>query len=288
MGRQVDNGREGCLRIQEETMAPAEIAECWQRNLGYLSPAEQERLGSSRVAVLGLGGVGGVVAELLARAGVGGLNLCDVDDFDATNLNRQVGALGSTLGRSKSEVTAQRLLDINPSLSLALKKPLDLGADLAEQALQGCQAGVLAVDALGPALSALRAARRLVLPLVEALGLPVVQVRAYAPDGPDPEAGLPSQGKDLALVNQAELAQAWLQKELPRLGDGRGGPLALEPDFLQAMLTGQAAPSLGPMVWLAGAAGALEVLKMLLGRGTVAWWPRTLSLDPCSWQTSLA
>ena len=269
-------------------MAPAGKDERWQRNLGYLSPAGQELLGSSRVAVLGLGGVGGVAAELLARAGVGGLNICDVEAFEASNLNRQVGALGSTLGRSKTKVMAERLLDINPSLALHQKEPLDLGEAKAESALKDCQAGVLAVDALGPCLAALRAARRLQAPLVEALGLPVVQVRAYAPDGPDPEEGLPSQGRDLASVEQSGLAQAWLQRELPRLGDGQGGPLALEPPFLQAMLAGRAAPSLGPMVWLAGAAGALEVLKVLLGQGTVAWWPRTISLDPCSWQTSLA
>ncbi len=260
----------------------------WQRNLGYFSPAEQARLNDCCVAVMGLGGVGGVAAELLARAGLGGLTICDAEAFEASNLNRQLGALGSTLGRPKVEVMAQRLEDINPELKMTLAEPLSLAPDLAGNALRGCQAGVLAVDALGPALAAMRAARETMTPLVEALGLPVVQVRAYAPDGPDPEAGLPSQGRDLAAVDQAELARAWLRQEMPRLGDGLGGPLALEPGFLQAMLSGQAAPSLGPLVWLAGAAAALEVLKILLGRGIVAWWPRTYSLDPCSWQSSLA
>jgi hypothetical protein len=263
-------------------------AEQWKRNLGYVSHAEQKRLGSSRVAVLGLGGVGGVAAELLVRAGVGELNICDVDVFDASNLNRQVGALHSTLGQSKIEVMAQRLKDISPCLSVNLKDPLDLSNERAEEALQDCQAGMLAVDALGPAIAAMRAARKLGVPLVEALGLPVVQLRCYSPDGPDPEQGLPSQGKKLSSIDQVELSHVWLHQELPRLGDGCGGPLALEPPFLQAMLAGHAAPSLGPVVWLAGAAGAFEVLKLLLGRGGVTWWPQTISLDPCSWQTSLA
>lgn len=269
-------------------MSAVDAAEQWKRNLGYVSPAEQERLNRSRVVVLGLGGVGGVAAELLVRAGVGILNICDVDEFESSNLNRQVGALHSTLGKPKLEVMTQRLLDINPRLSLSPNEPLGLDSEGTEQAFQGCQAGVLAVDALAPAISAMRAARNLGVPLVEALGLPVVQVRTYAPNGPNPEQGLPSRGKDLSSVDQAELSQAWLQDELPRLGDGRGGSLALEPRFLQAMLAGQAAPSLGPVVWLAGAASALEVLKLLLGRGSVVWWPQTLSLDPCSWQTSLA
>jgi molybdopterin/thiamine biosynthesis adenylyltransferase len=266
----------------------AETPAKWQRNLGYLSPHEQARLDDCRVAVLGLGGVGGVAAELLVRAGLGGLTICDAEAFEASNLNRQVGALGSTLGRAKAEVMGERLMDINPTLRLKQAEALSLAPEPAGQALHGCQAGVLAVDALGPALAAIRAARVLGTPLVEALGLPVVQVRAYDPDGPDPEEGLPSQGQDLASVGDAELSQAWLKEELPRLGDGQGGPLALEPGFLQAMLAGRAAPSLGPVVWLAGAAAALEVLKILLGRGTVAWWPRTLSLDSCSWQSSLA
>ena len=269
-------------------MASDQTPASWQRNLGYVSPAEQKRLAESRAAVLGLGGVGGVAAELLARAGVGELVVCDVDQFEASNLNRQVGALNSTLGQAKTEVMARRLMDINPRLELKRAAPLDLGPDLATEALAECRAGVLAIDALGPALAALRAARAMNVPLVEALGLPVVQVRSYAPDGPDPEDGLPSQGRGLAEVDRAELARAWLERELPRLGDGQGGPLALEPDFLRAMLAGRAAPSLGPVVWLAGAAAALETLKILIGRGGVVWWPRCFSLDPCSWQSSLA
>lgn len=269
-------------------MTAADIPPAWQRNLGYVSPAEQERLAARRVAVLGLGGVGGVAAELLARAGVGGLTVCDVESFEPSNLNRQVGALSSTLGRSKAEVMAARLRDINPGLKLELAEPLGLEPGTARAALRGCAAGVLAVDALKPSLAALRAGRALGMPLVEALGLPVVQVRAYDPTGPDPEEGLPSQGRDLAAVDEAALTRAWLQAELPRLGDGQGGPLALEPAFVQAMLAGRAAPSLGPVVWLAGAAAALEAIKLLLGRGKVAWWPRVVSLDPCSWHLSLA
>jgi molybdopterin/thiamine biosynthesis adenylyltransferase len=272
----------------EVIVPPAETPDMWQRNLGYVSPAEQESLAASRAAVLGLGGVGGVAAELLARAGVGRLVVCDADVFEASNLNRQVGALQSTLGQDKTQVMARRLMDINPTLELKQAEPLDLKPAQAKDALADCQAGVLAIDALGPALAALRAARALKVPLVEALGLPVVQVRSYAPDGPDPEEGLPSQGRELAEVDQAELARTWLERELPRLGDGQGGPLALEPDFLRAMLVGQAAPSLGPMVWLAGAAAALEVLKIILGRAGVVWWPCGFSLDPCSWQSSLA
>ena len=73
-----------------------------------------EKLARSRVLVLGLGGVGGAAAEMLARLGVGRLTLADGDVFSPSNLNRQLGALSSTLGRNKAEVWRERCLAINP------------------------------------------------------------------------------------------------------------------------------------------------------------------------------
>ena len=74
-----------------------------------------ERLRSARVAVFGVGGVGGFCVEALARAGVCTLHLYDDDTVSESNLNRQIAALHSTLGQPKAEVMARRVLDINPS-----------------------------------------------------------------------------------------------------------------------------------------------------------------------------
>ena len=79
-----------------------------------LGAEAMERLGRAHVAVFGLGGVGSWCAEALARAGVGELTLVDHDVVGATNLNRQVQALHSTLGQPKAEAMARRVLDINP------------------------------------------------------------------------------------------------------------------------------------------------------------------------------
>lgn len=79
-----------------------------------LGDAATEKLARSRVLVLGLGGVGGAACEMLARLGVGHLTLTDGDVFSPSNLNRQLGALSSTLGRNKAEVWRERCLDINP------------------------------------------------------------------------------------------------------------------------------------------------------------------------------
>ena len=77
-----------------------------------------EKLAGSHVAVFGLGGVGSWCAEALARSGVGRMTLVDRDRVGESNINRQLCALGSTVGRSKVSVMAERLRDINPELEL--------------------------------------------------------------------------------------------------------------------------------------------------------------------------
>ena len=74
-----------------------------------------KRLASSRVLVFGLGGVGGYVVEALARTGVGTIGIVDNDVVSLSNINRQIYALHSTVGRKKTEVARERILDINPS-----------------------------------------------------------------------------------------------------------------------------------------------------------------------------
>ena len=81
-----------------------------------------ERLKGARVAVFGIGGVGGYVAEALARSGVYKLDLIDKDEVSLTNINRQIIALHSTLGRAKVDVMKERILDINPEAEVRTYK----------------------------------------------------------------------------------------------------------------------------------------------------------------------
>lgn len=80
-----------------------------------------QKLNASRVAVFGLGGVGGYCLEALARAGVGEFELVDGDDVDITNINRQILALRSTVGRRKCDVAAERVLAINPAAKVTAR-----------------------------------------------------------------------------------------------------------------------------------------------------------------------
>ncbi len=77
-----------------------------------------EKLANSRVLVFGLGGVGSYVVEALARGGVGTIGICDMDVVNITNINRQIIALTSTIGKTKVEVCKERMLDINPLLKV--------------------------------------------------------------------------------------------------------------------------------------------------------------------------
>lgn len=81
-----------------------------------------EKLQNARVAIFGIGGVGGYTAEALARSGVGALDLIDPDDVSLTNINRQLFATHSTVGKFKVDVAAARLKDISPALRIATHK----------------------------------------------------------------------------------------------------------------------------------------------------------------------
>ena len=95
--------------------------ERWQERTSILLGEQMlDSLACKRVMVVGLGGVGAYAAEMLCRAGIGNMVLVDSDTVGETNLNRQLIALNSTLGKLKTDVLAQRLLDINPKVNLTV------------------------------------------------------------------------------------------------------------------------------------------------------------------------
>jgi len=94
--------------------------EAFSRNLGWVTEQEQDRLRSCRVAIAGMGGVGGFHLLTLARLGVGAFKLADFDLYNLVNFNRQAGAGVSSLGKPKLDVMAAMARDINPELDLQL------------------------------------------------------------------------------------------------------------------------------------------------------------------------
>jgi tRNA A37 threonylcarbamoyladenosine dehydratase len=90
----------------------------FSRHLGLIGPEEQARLRRARVAIVGMGGVGGIHLITLARLGVGAFHVVDPDHFELANFNRQFGATMRGLGRGKAEVMAEEARAINPELDL--------------------------------------------------------------------------------------------------------------------------------------------------------------------------
>lgn len=90
----------------------------FERNLGLISLAEQDKLANALVVIAGCGGVGGLHAHTLARLGVGRFRLSDVDTFSIANFNRQIGATVQTIGKNKAEVTAEMIRSINPEATV--------------------------------------------------------------------------------------------------------------------------------------------------------------------------
>lgn len=85
---------------------------------------KMEKLKNARVAVFGVGGVGGYVVEALARSGVGTLDLIDDDKVSLTNINRQIIATTGTVGKYKVDVAKDRVLDINPEATVNIYKKI--------------------------------------------------------------------------------------------------------------------------------------------------------------------
>ena len=108
----------------------------FSRNIGWVTDEEQLKLKNCRVAVGGLGGVGGSHLLTLARLGIGAFSITDLDTFDWPNLNRQAGALVSTMGLPKLNVMADQVRGINPSVDLRLL-PNGLNADNVDHFLEG-------------------------------------------------------------------------------------------------------------------------------------------------------
>lgn len=134
-----------------------------------LGPGAMEKLRRSHVAVIGLGGVGSWCAEALARSGLGRLTLIDEDTVSLSNINRQLCALSSTLGRSKAQALAERIRDINPEIELkALAARYEAASR--EELLEDFDFVVDAIDLVSCKLDLIMSCRERGIPIVSALG----------------------------------------------------------------------------------------------------------------------
>ena len=245
--------------------------QAFARNIGWLTQAEQDQLRGKRVAIAGMGGVGGVHLLTLARLGIGGFHIADFDRFDLANFNRQVGATMSTLGLPKAEVLERQARDINPELTLT-----SFADGVHEGNLTAFFQGIdLYVDGLdffafGARQATFAACARLGIPAITAAPLGMgTAVLNFLPGKMSFEeyfgwGNLPDDEKALRFL--VGLAPAGLH----------GGYL-VDPSAIN--LREQRGPSTIMGCQLCAGAAATEALKILLGRGPLLAAPHGYQFD---------
>lgn len=148
-------------RIQREEMQRTEML------LGYDGV---ENLKNSKVAVFGVGGVGGYTAEALARSGVGSIDLYDSDRVSLSNINRQIAALHSTVGKYKADVIKERILDINSCAEVNAYKVFYLPENADDYPLDKYDYVVDAIDTVSAKIELICRCDRMGVPIISAMG----------------------------------------------------------------------------------------------------------------------
>ena len=254
------------------TPAPAfSYDEAFSRNLGWVTEAEQRRLKGSRVCIAGLGGVGGVYLLTLARLGVGAFSIADFDTYALANFNRQVGATVASLNRPKIDVMLEMARDINPDLDVRIfnegLNPGNLEAFLADGDVYLDGLDFFALDI-----------RRRVFALCGAMAIPATTVSPlgmgaallnFVPGGMTFEEYFRFEGHtadEQALRFLVGLSPAMLQ-------------MSYLVDPSRVDLARRRGPSTVIGVQLCSGIAAVQVLKLILGRGEVPAAPSGLHFD---------
>jgi molybdopterin/thiamine biosynthesis adenylyltransferase len=246
--------------------------EAFSRNIGLLSKAEQEEVRRARVAIAGLGGVGGNHALALARLGFGSFSLADMDMFELANMNRQVGATVDTLGREKVEVTAEMVKSVNPTAELRLF-PAGINEENIAEFLEGSLAAVDGIDFFN------MKARRLLFREARRRGVyaftaaPVgfgATLHVFSPNGMSFDEYFDIRD-DMTLADQVLRFALGLS---PKLAHRKYFPLNT------VDLEGRRAPSLAPGCFLAAALVATEIVNLVVKLYPPKVAPHFFQFDP--------
>jgi molybdopterin/thiamine biosynthesis adenylyltransferase len=223
------------------------------RQREILNKNEQLKLKNSKITIIGCGGIGGAVIEMLARMGVSHLKIVDQDKFDVSNINRQLMSSMDRVGQSKTDVTKEIILSINPFMDV---ETFDgkLTDENVHKIITDSTIVVDALDNLKARIITSRCALTLNIPFVHgAIHGTMGQVTTFTNETPSYEETfkLASLGKDLSpdVVREVEK----LTKKVP--------------------------PVIGPVPNIVGCIQAFEIVKILTGRGNVITAPEVLIFD---------
>lgn len=249
----------------------------FSRNIGLVDQREQSRLGKARVALAGLGGVGGAHLQALARMGIQRFHLADPDTFEVVNINRQMGAQSATMGRNKAEVLAEMALAINPECEVATFST-GITQDNIDAFLEDVDVVVDGIDffCIEARQMLYAGCRERDIPVVNAGPIGYgASVLVFLPDGISFEQFF---GFEDGMTRAERLMAMAL---------GLTPGMVNDVDPAHVNVEAQRGPALAPSCLLCAAAAGTEVLKLVLGRGRPAAAPCGTYYDPyraCTFQ----
>jgi hypothetical protein len=241
----------------------------FQRNIGLINEDQQSHLLNSKVLICGVGGMGGVCAEVLVRLGIGNLILADHDSFELSNFNRQIHSNMETIGRNKAEVLAEEFKKINPNLQV---KAISKGVtqENVEELLTSVDVVVNGMDHMKSSLILERRARALGKPIVDAWLTPYASVFVNQGNSAHWEEylHLPTSGVSPENLSR-KLCQEAVAKEVSYTFS-HGDPYKyVDRETVKKVVEEQIPrPSLAPVVWLSGVLMANEAFKLIVGLPT--------------------
>ena len=243
----------------------------FSRNIGWVTESEQAKLKTSRVAIAGLGGVGGAHLMTLTRLGIANFNIADFDDFDVHNLNRQAGAFMPFMGKPKIDTVAQMARDINPEINLG-QYPKGVSSENVDEFLRDVDVYVDGLDFFA------LPARRMVFAKCREKGIPALTA---APLGMG-AAFLYFSPTGMSFEDYFKVEGYEESEQYARFISGLS-PAMLNRDYLVAREAVNFQEKRGPSTIMAcdlcaGVMGT-SVLKLLLGRGSIKAAPWGMHFD---------
>ena len=253
--------------------------EIYARNYGVVTHEEQDKIKSTKVTVIGAGGVGGVTLISLARMGFGNIQVIDMDEFDYSNINRQMLSSISRVGKSKAECARETILDINPNINVTIRKEM-LTEDNADDIIAGSDVVIDATDNLVARVIIHRTAQKLKVHSIWIAVTPPFRggVITFSHETPAYELVLQHSSYGKKLTDEVKKEISLIKDERARISVKHG---ALE-DWADAYLTKDAPWAvICPIANIVGICASFEAFKVILNRADLqpTYAPNLVRID---------
>lgn len=237
-----------------------------RRNIGFVTEQEQQVLRNLRVFVPGVGGMGGAAVACLARVGVENFIIADIDNFEISNLNRQIFSSIDVVGKEKTEITKIALEKINPEIKVKIHdknwvNELDEILKKTSIVINGC-------DDFKATIAMMRKCKKYNIPAIDAFASPLPNVYVIKPHGKRPEEvfDFPTISMPIEKITK-EIETQCKRKEVEHIAIHSSSLSYIDLDIAKDIILGKRKRiSFSPMVWTTGCMMAYEVVRIALNK----------------------